>query len=320
MQQIYKEADEYSKLRVLADLEPQGLTLQMLGLEQEPAAMKPKPTAKPSAAQTKPTVAGAPGKTDADILSQYLPREIVHRMSKEVKDDLIRWVKNELIPVGNDSATITALLKTDYNVKKLMGESGASAAAQAPKPDIKAAGEKPRPVQAAGAPRQEVTILNARTQGDGIHAWDCTWESINNATNIYKSLKTNKAVAQDISNVAYVKGIPNMSAAEIQPLSDEMVKVINTNNLIPKDDYTFIEAEGGVLDPAFVALSEGAPKLKNSRGAVHAFIINTGGHWYTVVAHNNQGKLNYYIANDIPKKGGLKDYKEIIDFLKKLIE
>jgi len=348
------------------------------------------PQSESAAAPAKPKPAGV--KEEADILVRYLPAAIVQRMSKEVKDDLTHWVVNELQPAGSSPETITAQLKTDSNVKKLMAGAGAaaSAAAAAPKEkyplvakyvedkkilkdlsddqkktleelivstqgdegykkfmlrqqleqfapskakpcaaapakerlDVKHKVEPQGPMAgggAAAAAKPEVTILKARIEGDGVHAWDCTWESINNAVNVYHALKTTKSVPLDIARMPYVKGIPNISGAEIQPLSDEMINVIDTNKLLPKADYTFIEAEGGVLDPAFVALSDGAQKLKNTNGAVHAFIINTGGHWYTIVVHNNNGKLNYYIANDLPKKGGLKDYQEIIDFVKKLI-
>lgn len=385
VQQSYKESSEYNRLRALADLEPQGLSAQMLGLEQE-QAMKPKPMPKPPVVPAKPSAAPAQAKVGGDILSEYLPLAMVQRMSKEVKDDLTNWVVTELKPAGNDTATITALLKTDPNVKRLMAGAGAAAAAAAPKEkyplvskfvtdkkklndltedqkkklndlikeeQAKGSDEgyiayevnyqlnlfapqpsrKPAPSKShmdtkhkqdvqgkvGAAASSQVTILNARTQGDGKHPWDCTWESINNATNIYNTLKKTKVAPQDLSQAAYVKGIPTISEAEIQPSSDEMVKVIDANNLIPKADYTFIEAEGGILNPDFMDLSE-AKKLKRTPGAAHAFIVNTGGHWYTVVAHNKAGVIHYYIANDIPKKDGIKGYKEIIDFLKKEIE
>lgn len=174
--------------------------------------------------------------------------------------------------------------------------------------------------------KSDFTILKARTKGDVKHLWDCSWEILNNASFIYKTLKNNNVINKDISNIPYGSWCPESSQYDKLNITfNDMQNVIQNNKLLDNNSYTSIEGDINTLssldiDTLKQIINFNVDNIKQLQKpkAIFVFFINSGAHWFTIIAHNKNGKIHYYIADDTPSKTDSL-YKNTIKLLKRLI-
>lgn len=290
LQEEFKRASDTTKKDILATIRQSGFNPADLGIQELQQQQKVQPAQAPA----------------ESILSLYIPEELLKNFAPDKKARYLKLI--EQAKREGDEGWVKFQIK-----RELESDQPRTKAPQ--KPPV---ASQPEQRRQAAQPSLDFMILTARTVGEGKHLWDCTWEVLKNASYLYKQLKNRKDIPQDISAAPYSEWCAKSHEYEkLQMQSDAMEDVINKNKLLG-NDYAFVEGDVKQLSPDFILNMDTIKKIKNTPGAAFVFLVNPAGHWFTVVAHNAGGKVNYYIADDTPKP--MATYKEIVQFLKGLIE